>query len=82
MFWSEAAVEKFMFPYYVRFSSPDHIARMRRAFNQERVVAAMHVPWSTSSFLVSVRGGEALSTLTLEELEAERRIAPRTSDHF
>ena len=72
MFWSEAAVEKFMIPYYIRFSSPGQIARMRSAFNQERVVASIHMPDSTSSFLVSIRGGEALSALTLEELEAER----------
>ncbi len=72
MFWSEAAVEKFMFPYYVRFSSPGHIDRMRKAFNQKRVVAAMHMPDSTSSFLVSVRGGEALAEVTLDDLEREQ----------
>lgn len=72
MFWSEAAVEKFMLPYYARFSSPDQMDRMRNASNQKDVAAVMHVPWSTSRYLTNVRGGDALAALTLEELEAER----------
>ena len=72
MFWSEAALEKFMLPYYARFSSPRQMDRMRNASNQKRVLAVMHVPWSTSRFLTSARDGEALAALTLEELEAER----------
>ncbi|MEO6778418.1 MAG: hypothetical protein ABI194_03115 [Gemmatimonadaceae bacterium] len=71
LFWSEAAVEKFMLPYYAGFSSPGQIDRMRKAFNQKLVVAGAHMPESTSCFLVS-DGSGALSTLTLEELEAKR----------
>lgn len=72
MFWSEAAVEKFMLPYYVRFSSHAHVDRMRKAFKQKGVVASMHMPDSLGRYLVSVRDGEALAELTLEELEAEQ----------
>ena len=71
MFWSEAAVEKFLFPYYGRFSSPGHIDRMRRAFNQKRVVASMHMPDSLSRYLVSAPGGDTLAEVTLDDLEPE-----------
>lgn len=68
MFWSEAAVEKFMIPYYIRFSSREHIDRMRAAFKQKHVVAMLHLPETTSRFLVRVGGGEALSVLSLDEM--------------
>ena len=68
MFWSEAAFEKFMLPYYVRFSSREQIDRMRRAFNQKHVAAAVHMPETTSGYLVSVGGGETLSVLTADEI--------------
>ncbi len=69
MFWSEAAVEKFVLPYYIRSSTPGEVARMAKAFDNVNVVATTHMPDSTSMLIV--RGGDAnLRMVTLQEFEA------------
>ncbi|MEO7218628.1 MAG: hypothetical protein ABI026_10590 [Gemmatimonadaceae bacterium] len=72
MFWSEAAVEKFMFPYYARFSNRSQMDSMRTMSNQQSVVAALHMPDSPARFLAEARDGKTFAILTPEELEAER----------
>ena len=42
VFWGEAAMEKFLIPYYVRFSDDD-VAKIREAINSEDVIALAHV---------------------------------------
>ncbi|HEY5086674.1 MAG TPA: hypothetical protein VII66_04860 [Gemmatimonadaceae bacterium] len=70
MFWSEAAVEKFVIPYYVRFSTSQEVDRIRKAFSHASVVALIHLPDSTSLVLTSVRTGRAMEILTLQEFES------------
>ena len=70
MFWSEAAVEKFVLPYYIRMGTPEEVSRIRKAFNHESVFAAIHMPDSTSYMLTSIRRRAALEALTLQEFEA------------
>lgn len=70
VFWSEAAVEKFVLPYYTRVATAAEAVRMRRAFNHTSVAAMMHMPDSTSRMLTNVRRSGALEALTLSEFEA------------
>ncbi|MGI9091259.1 MAG: hypothetical protein ACR2GG_09165 [Gemmatimonadaceae bacterium] len=70
MFWSEAAVEKFVLPYYSRFKTADEINRLQRVFNQPSVYALVHMPDTSSFVLTSIRTGEkGLEILTIQELE-------------
>src|SRR6185437_16205262 len=69
-FWSEAAVEKFVLPYYTRMATVSEAARVRKAFNHTSVAAMLHMPDSTSRMLSSVRRTGALEALTLLEFEA------------
>jgi len=71
MFWSEAAVEKFMLPYYMRHRTPAEVASIRDAFNHASVCAYIHPPTSGIIALTSARtDGRTLEALTLEELRA------------
>jgi hypothetical protein len=69
-FWSEAAVEKFVLPYYTRMATVSEAVRMRKAFNHTSVAAMLHMPDSTSRMLTSIRRSGALEALTLLEFEA------------
>ena len=53
MFWSEAAVEKFVIPYYARFTTAHHIARIMTAFNHPATMAIIHPPLSEIQFITS-----------------------------
>ncbi len=70
IFWSEAAVEKFVLPYYARVATVGEAARMRKAFNHPSVAAMIHMPDSTSGMLSNVRRSGALEALTVAEFEA------------
>lgn len=71
MFWSEAAVEKFVLPYYLRFRTVDDVNAIRSAFNSRAVYAIIHPPLSDCVYLTGARtGGKTLEALTLEELRA------------
>lgn len=41
--WSEAALEKFFVPYYVRFYSEEEFAKLRNAFSTGEVIAVAHI---------------------------------------
>jgi hypothetical protein len=43
IFWGEAAAEKFLVPYYVRFCSEPEIAALREAIENGNVLAIAHV---------------------------------------
>lgn len=69
--WSEAAVDKFILPYYIRLNTPEYVGRILKAFNHPDAYAIAHVPLSDIMFLTALRTkGEALEALTLEEFEA------------
>lgn len=74
MFWSEAAVEKFVIPYYARFNSAQHIARIMKAFNHPASMAMIHPPLSDIQFITSARTATqkrgAVEVLSLSEFEA------------
>ena len=71
MFWSEAAVEKFALPYYLRFRTPAEVDAIRTAFDQASVCAMIHPPLSDCLYLSSARtDGKTLEVLTLAELRA------------
>ncbi len=70
MFWTEAAVEKFVLPYYMRMEAPEEVSRIRKAFNHESVFATTHMPDSTTCMLTSIRSRNSLEALTLREFEA------------
>ncbi len=74
MFWSEAAVEKFVIPYYARFNTAHHIARIMTAFNHPASMAMIHPPLSDIQFITSARTKpgqqDAVEVLSLTEFEA------------
>lgn len=70
MFWSEAAVEKFVLPYYMHVGTPDEVTRILDAFNHASVAAMLHLPDSTHCVLTSVRRRSSFEVLTLKEFEA------------
>lgn len=71
MFWSEAAVEKFVLPYYLRFRTPADVDTIRTLFNHPSVYSIVHLPLTDCIFLTSARtDGKAIEALTLEELRA------------
>lgn len=76
MFWSEAAVEKFVIPYYARFKSPQDLVRIRDAFIHPATIAVIHPPVSIIQFLSSIRSGKSgrkgVEVLGLNELESSR----------
>ncbi len=76
MFWSPAAVEKFVIPYYIRFNTIEYVNRIRNAFNRDEVEALTKLPWSDPAFLFNEGG--ALKILTLEEVEAMPGSADRS----
>ncbi len=70
LFWSEAAIGKFVLPYYIGFNPPEFVARIRNAFNREDVYAMAHPVDTWTVFLTSIRtAGKGLEALTLEEIE-------------
>lgn len=70
MFWTEAAVEKFVLPYYLRFLTPADVDVIRVLFNRPLVYAIAHLPLTDCIFLTSVRtGGKRIEALTLEEMK-------------
>lgn len=74
MFWSEAAVEKFVIPYYARFMTPDDLVRIMTAFNHPASIAMIHPPLSDAQFVTSLRtsrtGKSGVEVLGLREFEA------------
>ncbi|MDQ2890847.1 MAG: hypothetical protein M3R65_09920 [Gemmatimonadota bacterium] len=70
MFWSEAAVEKFVLPYYIRSGGPELAERIRKAFNHPSVIAIAHLPDSAPILLTAIRSRNGMEALTLSELEA------------
>ncbi|HEY8309798.1 MAG TPA: hypothetical protein VIG47_04545 [Gemmatimonadaceae bacterium] len=70
MFWSEAALEKFVLPYYLGSGKPELVDRIRKAFNHASVVAIMHLPDSSPIILSSIQSSEGVRALTLHEFEA------------
>lgn len=71
MFWSEAAVEKFVIPYYARINTANDVARIRKAFNHQSVYAMVHLPLTEVSVLTALRtGGKGVEALSLREFEA------------
>jgi hypothetical protein len=58
VFWGEAAMEKFLIPYYIRFSDDD-VAKIREAIDSEDIIALAHVyptfyePFKDSVFVLS-----------------------------
>src|SRR5665213_3003751 len=74
MFWSEAAVEKFVIPYYARFNTAHHIARIMTAFNHPASMAMIHPPLSDIQFITSASTSsgqqDAVEVLSLTDFEA------------
>lgn len=74
MFWSEAAVEKFVVPYYAQFNTAHHIARIMTAFNHPASIGMIHPPLSDIKFMTSmrtaVRKQDGVEILSLNEFEA------------
>lgn len=80
MFWSEAAVEKFVLPYYARLNRPSVVAAMLQAFNHPSVCAVIHPPLSYIRFVTSIRTGDrGFEVLDLRELESLQGIARRSA---
>ncbi|MBL0890042.1 MAG: hypothetical protein IBJ19_05465 [Gemmatimonadaceae bacterium] len=42
VFWGEAAIEKFLVPYYVRFQSEGFMQTLREAITNEEIIAVAH----------------------------------------
>lgn len=76
MFWSEAAVEKFVIPYYARFKSPQDLTRILDAFNHPTTMAMIHPPASNIQYMLSKRsaksGKEGVEVLGLKDFESSR----------
>jgi hypothetical protein len=70
MFWSEAAVEKFVLPYYIQSGHPELVDRLRKAFKHASVMAVAHLPESSPLLLISTESGNEVRALTLQEFEA------------
>lgn len=75
--WGEAAAEKFLVPYYVRFYNDDEMAKLRAAIADDDVLAIAHIYptfWETvrtEGRLSILAAGE--STPSLDELEVLTR---------
>lgn len=73
MFWSEAAVEKFVLPYLLRYTTPKEVDEFRALYDQQDVAAAVHLPLSNCDLVVSAQAAERrFQVLTPEELRARR----------
>lgn len=71
MFWSEAAVEKFVLPYYLRFRTPEEVDEIRTLFNHPSVYSILHLPLTDCIFTSSARtDGRTVEALTAAELRA------------
>lgn len=71
MFWSEAAVEKFVLPYYLRFRTPKQVDEIRTLFNHPSVYSILHLPLTDCIFTSTARTkGRTLEALTAAELRA------------
>jgi hypothetical protein len=80
MFWSEAAVEKFVLPYYARLNKPSVVTAMLQAFNHPSVCAVIHPPLSYIRFVTSIRTGDrGFEALDLREFESLQGIARRSA---
>jgi hypothetical protein len=42
LFWTQSAIEKFVVPYYARIFTPTEMAKLRKAYTNENVVAIGH----------------------------------------
>ncbi len=71
MFWSEAAVEKFVIPYYAGFNNAADLARIEKSFNHPSVYAMLHLPFTEVCVLTTLRTGDkGLEALSLKEFES------------
>lgn len=74
LFWTEAAVSKFVLPYYMRFYSPEDVHKLWLAFlgmnadgtldGENEILAFGHLPFSEPSLVESTEGG-AYDTMAL-----------------
>jgi hypothetical protein len=51
-FWTEAAVEKFVLPYYAHVAGVEAADKLRKAFNRDDVYAILHLPLSVGTLAV------------------------------
>jgi hypothetical protein len=59
LFWTESAVEKFLFPYYAsqRLLTDEEMRRLKEGFRNERVVAMWHKAPSAAMYLYGAPSG-------------------------
>jgi hypothetical protein len=63
MFWSEAAVEKFVYPYYIHFNDPTNIKDLKEYYNHKSVYALIHLPSSINVALEQDHGVRLVSDI-------------------
>ena len=80
LFWTESAIEKFLFPYYeqLRIFDLDYLDRLKAAFydpkSGHRIVAIAHVPPSHSDPVHDPRAAERMRILVDRQEEGTQDL--------
>lgn len=77
VFWTEAAVEKFVWPYYEAHGI--NVARIRAAYESDPNIVAIAHLWPTIPTLV-VSEGDSLQLLTWEQYSTRQAVTPSSCD--
>ena len=66
-FWSESAIEKFVFPYYARIWSPEMLTTFRERFGEDNAAMGIIHPPGSSCCVLLYTVAHGLQVLTAEE---------------